>query len=504
MWCGNTGCELQFAKSLIINSATTRTMTADRTRTTDRAARLRAWLRRADPTRLGLLGVLSLPSYFVDALALLEIFSAFFLFFLWIFIGPVVDAVLKRVAEESTGPRDWLQSGGWRELLTAYATLPLLFVNPLLLMQDLFQMVGSAVSWLRYRGSLPVRGDERDVQYRLPVDGEWTVVNGSLDREFSHSWIPVNQRYAYDFVVTDDDGRTRPEGASAAVESYYCHDEPVLAPADGVVVEVFESGLEPGRGGGFSHPLKRDIRGNFVTIQHAPGEFSCLAHLVPRSVTVEPGDSVERGEQVGRCGHTGNSSEPHLHFQLQDSPNFEMAAGLPVEFAGATADSPWLDELGSDPTPSKQPAETATDGGSTAITAGQRVRQDESISSEGGEYTAPSRQVAATLERTALGVAIGVVLAVVGGFVFNQPALSAALAGLAGVGLAGWAVGRQFVTPRPGGAGIPLGVGLAAALWWVGPGLNAIGVAVVAALCYAVVAELDRLWARRGFTQQSG
>lgn len=481
-------------------------MTAKQTQTTDRAARLRAWLRRADPTRLGLLGVLSLPSYFVDSLAFLEVFSLFFIFFLWILVGPIVDVVLRRGAKESTAPTDWLEVGDWREMLTFYATLPLLFANPLLMLQDVFQMAGSAVAALRHRGSLPARGDERAVEYRLPVDGEWTVVNGSLDREFSHSWFPVNQRYAYDFVKTDEAGRSRPEGTSATVENYYCHDEPVLAPADGVVVDVFESDLEPGRCGGFSHPLKRDIRGNFVTIQHAPEEFSCLAHLVPGSVDVEPGDNVKMGEQVGRCGHTGNSSEPHLHFQVQDSPNFEMAASLPVEFAGASTESPWLNEPTESPetTDESSAGVPTTDGGATAITAGQRVEQREPIPSDSHEYETSGRRLAATLERTALGLAVGVVLAVVGGFVLGQPALSALLAGLAGVSFGGWAVGRLVVTPRTGGAGIGLGLGIAATLWWVGPGLSTLGLLAVAAVCYGVVAEIDRLVVRRGFAQRSG
>ena len=172
-----------------------------------------------------------------------------------------------------------------------------------------------------------------------------------------------------------------------------------------------------------SYPLKRDIRDNYVTIQHAPEEFLCLAYLVPGSITVGPGDSVGRGQEVGRCGHTGNSSEPHLHFQVQDSPAFETAASLPVEFAGASTESPWLDEPESaESTNEPQPEATATDGGVMAITAGQRVEQCESLPADSHEYEASGRRAVATLERTPLGLAVGVVLAV-GGFVLGQPTL---------------------------------------------------------------------------------
>ena len=40
--------------------------------------------------------------------------------------------------------------------------------------------------------------------------------------------------------------------------------------------------------------------------------------------------AVRAGEQIGECGNSGNSSEPHLHFQLQDHQRVAIAAGLPA------------------------------------------------------------------------------------------------------------------------------------------------------------------------------
>jgi len=180
--------------------------------------------------------------------------------------------------------------GSWREYAAWFLTMPLAFLNPLVLAQDLSQWLGTAVAFVRHRGTFPaVESYDQQVSYRLPFDGTWTVVNGSYDHDYSHSWFPVTQRYAYDFVITDADGRTSPAGSGSAVDSYYCYDEPILAPADGVVVDVFDTDVESPRGGGLSHPLKRDIRGSYVVIQHAPDEYSCLAHLVPGSVAVSPG-----------------------------------------------------------------------------------------------------------------------------------------------------------------------------------------------------------------------
>jgi hypothetical protein len=191
------------------------------------AARIRDLLRRYNPIYLAPLAFLSLPAEFVDQLFFLDIFGIFWLFFVWIFIGPLVDLALRSRIEEESKPTDW---------------------------QDLTQFVGGALATVRHRGSLPdVESYEQSVDYRLPFDGEWTVVNGSPEQEYSHSWIYPNQRYAYDFLITDEDARSKSEGAEPRVGEYYCYDEPVLAPADGVVVDAFDAALESTHAGGFSY-----------------------------------------------------------------------------------------------------------------------------------------------------------------------------------------------------------------------------------------------------------
>jgi hypothetical protein len=337
-------------------------------------------------------------------------------------------------------------------------------------------MFGSAVAALRHRGSLPARGDERAVEYRLPVEGEWTVVNGSLDREFSHSWFPVNQRYAYDFVVTDEEGRTRPAGASAGIENYYCYDEPVLAPADGVVVDVFESDLEPGRGGGFSHPLKRSVVGNFVTIRHAESEYSTLVHLVPGSIAVEPGDRVERGEQIGRCGHSGNSAEPHLHFQMQDHPAFELAAGLPIAFDDIEVETP-----GTDVTKTADWTAPDTEDSREYVHVGQRVSQaDQPEPADRSDRTATETEpddsvdsrswtVGRLLGGVASGVAVGGILTVFAGFFLSTlSTIAVVLGGAMGLAVASRLFGSVTAGRSLGRDAVPLPAGLAIAAGLVG------------------------------------
>ena len=57
------------------------------------------------------------------------------------------------------------------------------------------------------------------------------------------------------------------------------------------------------------------------------------AHLASGSVAVTSGQRVGAGEVLGRVGHSGNSTAPHMHFQLMDSPDPLRAKGVPCAFA---------------------------------------------------------------------------------------------------------------------------------------------------------------------------
>jgi len=175
-------------------------------------------------------------------------------------------------------------------------------------------------------------------RYRLPFADEWYIVGGGITPQTSHSWDVVAQRYAYDFVIADAQlRRWRTDGRAA--EDYLCYGIPVLAPADGVVVAVRDGVRDaPGAGTGWLDVLTPYFPGNTVVIQHAEAEYSFLAHLIPGSLTVAMGDRVTAGQPIGRCGNSGHSTEPHLHFHIQDRADFWTAAGLPVAFDGVSVD----------------------------------------------------------------------------------------------------------------------------------------------------------------------
>jgi murein DD-endopeptidase MepM/ murein hydrolase activator NlpD len=69
-----------------------------------------------------------------------------------------------------------------------------------------------------------------------------------------------------------------------------------------------------------------------VVLDLGGGVYAALAHLRRGSLRVRPGDRVAAGQQLAECGNSGNSTEPHLHFQLMDHPSVLLAAGLPLRF----------------------------------------------------------------------------------------------------------------------------------------------------------------------------
>jgi hypothetical protein len=217
-------------------------------------------------------------------------------------------------------------------LFWLFGVLEILLTIPVFI-QALHQIFSMPYVYLKYKFKLPnVDNYTTQVHYSLPFDGKWTVINGSVDKSASHSWNIYSQRYAYDFVQLDKEGNSS-SGNTKKLENYHCYGNDVLAPADGVVVAVKTNHRNSKiyKFGRVDHVIT-DIRGNYIIMKHAEKEYSCLAHLLPLSINVRSGQAVKQGEIIAKCGNSGNSTEPHLHFQIQDSKSFFYSMGLPIKF----------------------------------------------------------------------------------------------------------------------------------------------------------------------------
>lgn len=161
----------------------------------------------------------------------------------------------------------------------------------------------------------------------LPFKDQWFVFWGGNTVEENYHHDVQSQRFAFDFVMVDGEGKSFKENGKSN-EDYYCFGKEVLAPADGIVTDVIEGVRDnfPGSMNPYSS------LGNAVFIQHTDYEVSVLAHFKMNSIKVKVGQPVTKGEVLGLCGNSGNSSEPHIHYHLQNTPIVQFATGIKCFF----------------------------------------------------------------------------------------------------------------------------------------------------------------------------
>jgi murein DD-endopeptidase MepM/ murein hydrolase activator NlpD len=175
-----------------------------------------------------------------------------------------------------------------------------------------------------------------------PVKGAvWLASDGPSNDETNHHrrGIPIfngrtfsSRRYAIDWQQSED-GSTF-SGDALDKHSYHSYGKPVLAVADGRVVKVRDGLPEnaPGHEEDF-HPAVpitiKTIAGNFITVDLGKGQFAHYLHLEPGTLRVKAGDRVRRGQVLAKIGNSGDSREPHLHFEVTDSPLVMVGDGLP-------------------------------------------------------------------------------------------------------------------------------------------------------------------------------
>ncbi|GIM90984.1 M23 family metallopeptidase [Paractinoplanes toevensis] len=181
-----------------------------------------------------------------------------------------------------------------------------------------------------------------------PVEGPWRAVNSPASRVPSHGLHAYGQTYAIDLVF-DPPGRSRPVSLAHRPADFPGFGRPVRAAAAGRVVRVRQGQRDhwsrtsvPGLLYLLAEGAIRELLGagrvigNHVVVDLGENRYALYAHLQRHSVTVRAGDHVAAGQPIANCGNSGNSAEPHLHFQLMDRPSPTFAAGLPFRFTTGT------------------------------------------------------------------------------------------------------------------------------------------------------------------------
>ncbi|UTW67078.1 M23 family metallopeptidase [bacterium SCSIO 12643] len=176
---------------------------------------------------------------------------------------------------------------------------------------------------------------------KLPFQDQWYIFHGGkTHHEGGHHFITwgLGQRYAIDIVIKVN-GKSY-IGNGNKNEDYHCFGKPLYAPGTGKIIEV-ENNIDDNIPGEVNENEKLSS-GNYVMIDHFNGEYSILAHIKKGTVIVSEGDTVVQGQKLGETGNSGNSTEAHLHYQLQNSSNSTYSTGLPAQFRDYYADGKFI------------------------------------------------------------------------------------------------------------------------------------------------------------------
>jgi hypothetical protein len=161
----------------------------------------------------------------------------------------------------------------------------------------------------------------------LPFKDEWTVFWGGDTKEQNYHVAYKSQKNAFDMIITDSAGKShKTDGKNN--EDYYAFGKELLAPANGEIVLVVD-GIKDNKPGVLNPSY---IPGNTVIIKTSNNEYLFFAHFKQHSIQVKQGEIVQQGDVLGLCGNSGNSSEPHLHFHIQNVENMNIATGAKAYF----------------------------------------------------------------------------------------------------------------------------------------------------------------------------
>ena len=169
--------------------------------------------------------------------------------------------------------------------------------------------------------------DRNKTKLVLPFNGAWTVFWGGDTKELNYHVVSKAQKNAFDIVIKDKTGKSyKTDGKTN--EDYYAFGKEIFAPCDGIIVLVVD-GVKENKPGELN-PIY--VPGNSVILKTMNNEYLLFAHFKHHSIKVKEGEKVKQEQVLGLCGNTGNSSEPHLHFHIQNVEDMNIATGVKCYF----------------------------------------------------------------------------------------------------------------------------------------------------------------------------
>jgi murein DD-endopeptidase MepM/ murein hydrolase activator NlpD len=254
--------------------------------------------------------------------------------------GAEVETVLARPGHPGATEKAKIEPGAMA-IIYMWATVDTLEAVPATVRQKITVKIGTYPEDLTIEtAAIPV--GRAAVAISSPLRGDhWLAGNGpSNSSGHRRALVPIDghaaigQRFAIDWVRLRDDGKTF-QGDEKDNKNYLAYGNEAFAVADGVVTET-KDGIPENIPGANSRAVPitlETVGGNHVILDIGGGHFAFYAHLQPGSLRVKLGEKVHRGQVVGLVGNSGNSTEPHLHFHIENGNSPLGAEGLPYSLA---------------------------------------------------------------------------------------------------------------------------------------------------------------------------
>jgi len=195
-------------------------------------------------------------------------------------------------------------------------------------------------------GGLVTTSKLRPIVIGPPLTGDgWLASNGCCTlNAHGNVVLPTGgrlnggERFAVDWIRLDPSVKplSAVKGDPSKNESYLAFGQPIIAVANGTVVSVVSDKPETPPGALPSGIPFDQLTGNTIVLDLAHGIFATYGHMKMNSATVRVGERVKKGREIGRVGNSGNTSEAHLHFQLQRGPLPLTADQVPWEIDSFT------------------------------------------------------------------------------------------------------------------------------------------------------------------------
>lgn len=189
---------------------------------------------------------------------------------------------------------------------------------------------------IREGGVFSPRKNEKPLVINSPVKGEnWIFFNQSTllyhfyTLFFVDGKIGCGERYASDLLKLNDQDELY-KGDPKVNESYFCYRDTLYAVADAIVHHTVD-GLPENKGDARDVKFNtvEEYAGNYIILDIGNGNYAVYVHCVTGSIIVKKGDKIKEGSPIALLGNSGNSTSAHLHFSINDGPDFFMSNGLP-------------------------------------------------------------------------------------------------------------------------------------------------------------------------------